>query len=647
MTLFKQIVIILSFFQTIIFGIVLWQNFNTVSEFVETQLSIDARHTANSLGLSITPAASEDDLIMIETMINSMFDSGYYELISLKSTNGKVLVEAKQAIKIADVPQWFVSLFTLSAPMAQSNIMAGWTQYGTLYVKNNVGVAYRQLWYTFKDITLTFAFVTLLAFLILYLSLKFILKPLKKVQEQAKAITGNDFIFQRDLPKTIELKQVVSAMNSMVSKVKEIFDKEAETVKKYHTLLYEDPEMRLFNRRYFTLKLKEYLASDEVYYGSVVFINFVNHKKIKSEIGFEKTEKLRSEISDYFRGINIQYKHAVISRMKEGDFAFLLPNCKCDKAHEMCSILSENLNKLLSVYKLDTNDCYFNFGIINYDKNNTISDIFAKADFALTTAKSKGKFEINVNLDDEEEITLGKEAWKSEIINAMEEKRFIFAMQKVISKDSELYHNEIFLRLEDKQGQIKNAAYFMPMVNELELNEEVDKYVLENIFNSLEHETFLSSPLSINLGKEILLNAQSLAWFEDKLDVIKSKIAYPINFEISHRYKLPIPVLANFSRLLKKHNFGFGLDSFTLDGDSLKILQDISPTYIKIPALSILDLLGDKNAEYSKQSLDIITSSMNIKVIAFAIQDEKEKDKLLEMGISYMQGDFIQKPYLC
>lgn len=647
MTLFKQIVIILSFFQTIIFGLVLWQNFNTVNEFVQTQLSIDAGHTANSLGLSITPAASEDDIVLIETMINSMFDSGFYEFIMLKSNSGEILIQAKQDIKIVDVPPWFVNLFSISAPIAQSKIMAGWNQYGTLYVKDNVGVAYRQLWYTFKDITLSFAFITLLAFLILYLSLKFILKPLKKVQKQAEAITGNDFIFQKNLPKTIELKQVVSAMNSMVSKVKEIFEKEADTVKKYHNLLYKDSTMKLYNRRYFTLKLKEYLTSDEVYYGVVVFVSFSNSQKIKSQLGYEKSEKLKGEISDYFRGINIQYKHAVISRMKEGDFAFLLPNCKCDKAHEMCDKLGQNLDKLLTSYDLDTDISYFNFGIINYDKNDAISDIFAKADFALTTAKSKGKFEIDVHLDNEEEIKLGKEAWRDEILSAIDEKRFIFAMQKIVSKNDELYHNEIFLRLEDKHNQIKNAAYFMPMINELALNGKVDKYVLENIFNSIEHESFLSTPLSINIGKDILLDAANLTWFEDKLISIKSKIVHPLNFEISHRYRLQIPILSSFSKLLKRHGFGFGLDSFTLDGDSLKNLQDINPTYIKIPALSILDLLGDKNAEYSKQSLDIITASMNIKVIAFAIQNEKERDRLLEIGIDYMQGDFIQKPYLC
>ena len=83
MTLFKQIIIVLSIFQTLIFGAVMWFNFSSSSEYVKEQAYTDALHTATSLGLSISCIASMDDVSMAETMINSVFDSGYYEKIIL------------------------------------------------------------------------------------------------------------------------------------------------------------------------------------------------------------------------------------------------------------------------------------------------------------------------------------------------------------------------------------------------------------------------------------------------------------------------------------------------------------------------------------------------------------------------------------
>ncbi len=646
MTLFRQIIIILSFFQTIILTAVMWQNLNTANEFIQDQLEVDARHTANSLGLSITPAASKNDIVTIETMINSMFDGGYYESIILKDAQGKILLSKVQQMAIADTPSWFVDVFKLKAPEAKSQIMAGWNIYGTLYVKNNLGIAYRQLWSTFKDILFVFVFFTLLAFVILFISLRVILKPLKFVQEQARAIAGNNFIFQENIPSTTELKQVVGAMNGMVHKVKEIFLKEAGTVKKYHEILYKDVESELYNKRYLVLKLQEYLASEEESFGSLVFASFASSKDIKLSIGYKKAEELKKEISAYFNDLHKEYKNLVIAKMSDEDFGFIFPNCNCLKIYDVCEKMAKDLSETIVNFGLDEDKFYFNFGIVSYGDKSKVYNIFSRADFALTTSKAKGKFQIDINSSTDENV-LGKEAWKSEILNAMDDRRFIFAMQKVVDGADELYHNEIFLRLEDKEGNIKNAAYFMPMVNELKLNYEIDKYVLDRIIDSLEQETFLSTSLGINIGKEILLNSSNLAWFEEKLKLLKTKATNPVSFEISSRNKLPINLLAHFSKLLKRHGFDFGLDSFSLDGDSLKILQEVNPAYIKVQATSILDLLGDKHADSSKQSLDIITSSMDIKIIAFGVQSQKEKDMLYKMGIEYVQGNYIEKPYVC
>lgn len=643
MTLFKQIVIIIAFFQTIMFGVIMWQNFNTVNEFVQTQLSINARHTANSLGLSITPAASQHDLPLIETMISSMFDSGYYELISLTDIKGKTLLKSYQKPKVANVPQWFMQFIKLKAPIVSSNIMAGWSQFGKLHVRGNIGVAYEQLWLNFKDIATTFLLITMLSFLVLYLSLKFILKPLVRVQEQAKAIAQNDFLFQKDLPITKELKQVVIAMNSMVKKVKDIFEKEADSVKKYHELLYRDEKAKLYNRRYFSLKLKESLTSEESSTGSVVFLSFNDEHKLKSNEGYEKVEELYNKIGEVALELHNKYKKAIFSKMQSGDFAILFPNITPNKTEEICKQLSEKFKNIIISLDLDSDKYYFNFGIVNYDEDMQISDIFSRADFALTSAKSKGAFEVLVH-EDWDDFVLGKEAWKHEIEDAMKERRFVFATQKSINTENEIFHHELFLRLQDKGGNIKTAGYFMPMINELNLFDKIDRYVLDEAKNIL--KTMPQVPLSINIGKDIMLNTSSLSWFEKSLDELIRVCKNKISFETFANKEVSVEILSSFSKMLRDKGFSFGLDNFTLDGDSLKILQDINPSYIKIQNSIILDLLEGKSGDFTKQSLKIITESMDIKVIASGVENEDEKQRLEKLGIKYLQGSLIQKPKL-
>lgn len=645
MTLFKQIIIILSFFQTVILSVVMWQNFNTANEFVQTQLKFDAMHTANSLGLSITPAVSQNDIATIETMINSMFDSGYFEMISLVDTKGETIVKNYQPTIIADVPSWFVKLIDMKAPIANSNVMAGWIPYGTLQVQNSTGLAYRQLWNTVKDIGLSFLIISLITFIILHQSLKFILNPLKKVQQQAEAISQNDFIFQKEVPSTIELKQVVTAMNTMTSKVQEIFNKEAQTVKKYHELLYKDRATNLYNRRYFVLKLQEYLKSEEESVGSVIFASFTNQKKLKSEIGYKRSEELISKLGEAIDKNSKVSQLAVSSSMKEGDFAILIPALNSQKTKELCETLSQNLSQIIQSFGLDINRYFFNFGATKYEEKVQVSDILSKADFALSNAKTDGASKIYWHEDNENEIALGKEAWNKELLDAIETKRLIFAMQRAQSIDGDIYHNEIFLRLKDKNGAIYNAGYFMPMVKELKLNSKIDHYVVRTTLEMLKNNEFPPSSLSINIGKDTLLETSEASWLESILPEFRDIAKGIINFEFATRGEIPIAVLANISKKLRKYNFGLGLDNFMPDGDSLKVLQSINPTYIKVHASTLIDLFTERESESSKQSLDIITETMDIKIIAMGVETQKSMEQLQKIGIKYMQGSFIEEPY--
>lgn len=52
------------------------------------------------------------------------------------------------------------------------------------------------------------------------------------------------------MPFTTEFRSATVAMNAMVSKVKDIFERENETLVKYQELLYKDAETKLYNRRY-------------------------------------------------------------------------------------------------------------------------------------------------------------------------------------------------------------------------------------------------------------------------------------------------------------------------------------------------------------------------------------------------------------
>ena len=59
-------------------------NVKLTREYVNEQLATHAQDTATSLGLSVTPYLGDaNGLIVAETMVNAIFDRGFYQYIAL------------------------------------------------------------------------------------------------------------------------------------------------------------------------------------------------------------------------------------------------------------------------------------------------------------------------------------------------------------------------------------------------------------------------------------------------------------------------------------------------------------------------------------------------------------------------------------
>ncbi|MDD4884499.1 LapD/MoxY N-terminal periplasmic domain-containing protein, partial [Sulfuricurvum sp.] len=298
MSLFKQMAIMLSLFLGIILISVMILNFKSATEFVQNQLYTDAKNTAHSLGLSLSKVADPSDTSSMETMINAIYDSGYYQRIRLVDVEGKEIYTRENDVRVIDVPQWFIQWVPIQNATATSDIMIGWSRFGTLEVSGHTGNAYRQLYSTLIDLSQTFLMIGAVVFGLLYLLLSLSLKSLKRIRDQAKAIIDNEFIIEKKIPFTTEFRSVTVAMNAMVEKVRDIFERENETLRRYHELLYKDAETKLNNRRYLTAKLPDYLQSDaSLSSGVYVMVSIDDIDRLKREKGYERYSKLITHLA--------------------------------------------------------------------------------------------------------------------------------------------------------------------------------------------------------------------------------------------------------------------------------------------------------------------------------------------------------------
>ncbi|MDH5464206.1 MAG: EAL domain-containing protein [Thiovulaceae bacterium] len=649
MTLYKQLGSITALFLTLVLTTIMLLNFNSSQRFIQNQLHANAEDTAASLALALAGVADNTAQaeVAMKTMISAIFDRGFYESITLTHSSGKIVHKDKTALILKEVPSWFISMITLQAPSAQSEINQGWETYGHVSVTSHVGHGYIQLWDVFIDLLQTFLLLSIVFLTLLALLIKIILRPLQSIESQAKAIQNHEFLIVEKIPFTTEFRHVVRAMNSMVGKVKEIFDKEAQSLEKYHELLYIDTQTSLYNRKYLLLKLSSFLdAQTQLSQGSFVLLSFNDLNLAKKQLGYQKFENLLKNFAKELQIFCEPLDDTIVARMNDNDFALLIPSQNLDNLKEKLSALLFTCAGLIKEHDLEK-ILYLSIGAVSYDPEGTQKNLFSKADLQLAKAKIKNESAIEFSTNDSESPTLflGKEEWIAMLNSSLEENMLKLAAQKVlnIKETSSVLHHEVYLRMIEPNGTIHSAGHFLPMLINLQLTDEVDKHVINAALHHGAKDSALGI-IAININADFLKNSENFSWLSKRLESFTKEFSTKIHFEASNfSVTKNIATFSAFSSMLKKLGLEFGIDNFSIGSDGLDFLTKIKPHYLKANKSFFLDLKSDKSKS-ANDSLSILAGSIGMRLIATNIESQKDVDDLTALDIEYLQGSFLDTP---
>jgi len=147
----------------------------SLREHLTNEMNMRARITATSLAGSLKPVISSGDATLVNAIINSMFDKGYYREISVESANGKVLAGREKALTFEGLPQWFVSMVKMRPAEVVEPVTHDSRVIGRVKVLSHPGSAYHDLWRNAVK-TMIWVFAT---GLFLFLVIMFILRKVR------------------------------------------------------------------------------------------------------------------------------------------------------------------------------------------------------------------------------------------------------------------------------------------------------------------------------------------------------------------------------------------------------------------------------------------------------------------------------------
>jgi diguanylate cyclase (GGDEF)-like protein len=643
MSLLKQLFLAICLFLVVAFTGSFIAGVESSREQLLSQLRSHAQDAATALGLSMTPHV--DDPAMIELMVSSIFDSGYFATIRVVRIPGEeVIVERRTTTTSDKVPAWFVDLVDLDPQGGDALIMRGWEQAARVEVLSHPQFALAKLWDSAIGSLVWLLLCGVVSAILGGWLLRTQLRPLDNMVSQAQAITRREFLTLPRVPRTPELKRVVLAMNQMVEKLKQLFAEEAARSEKLREEAYQDSLTGLANRRLFEIKLANQLAvTEQNASGYLMFLRVNDLGGLNQRMGGQRTDSLIYSIGELLKRL-LEQRGApdwLASRSRGGEFTLLAPGLVAEDADRLAQELADGLE---SLRQTGASDCtpVAHLGIAAFRPGEEVANVIGRADQALAQAQSNAGKSWE-RLDDYQATNgHGLHDWRRWIDDALNQSMLQLYFQPVAAcaDTSQVLHQKVLARLLDPQGEAVAAGRFLPWIERLGWAARFDLAMLEH---SLAHLAKYPQPLALSLSAATLRDAGSL---EKLLSLLRENPQQSelMTLELDERYLPPPAELEKLSQQVREAGYHLGLQHFGGRFSLIGNLTHLGLAYLKIDGSYIRAIDKENDKRVFIEAIFRATNSIDLPLIAEMVETEGELNVLREMGIYGAMGRLIGAP---
>jgi len=442
-------------------------------------------------------------------------------------------------------------------------------------------------------------------------------------------------------PKTLMVIKNITRNKALVSKLSDL--------EKYDTLT------RMLNRKSFDAEVKHLIESTHKHDSRHVLAYFSidQFQVINDTVGYAGGDALIEMIGDIIKS-HIEKSIDVVGRVGGNEFAVVF--CERNLAlavKEIESILVDVQNSdFTSRGKHYPITMSAGFVIVDVESTSSARAI-SEANVACNLARKRGGNHVYAYKSENTEIQKleGNLEWIIILKEAIQENRFRMYAQPIHPLTTAEYakpfhHYELLIRLSDERGKPIPPVEFLSAAEYYSMMPTVDRWVIRSVLESLSSVPD-QKPLpvfAINLSGQSLNDPRFLDYV---IREVKSSNVDPrmLCFEITEQVAVEdLQLVNNFISSLKALGSSFSLDDFGTGVSSYSYLRSLDVDYLKIDGSFVKNIVDDEVARAMVQSINQVGHTMNLKVIAEYVENDKILGLLREMGVDYGQGYQIQRP---
>jgi len=608
------------------------------------QLRSHAQDAATALALSLTP--NIDDPAMVELLVSSIFDSGYYSSIRVVDlSNDNTIIERNGIPADNNVPDWFVKMIGFEPAGGDAIVSRGWEQAARVEVVSHPMFALAKLWQSALGSLGWLLVCGAVSALLGALLLRRQLKPLDYMVKQSHAIARREFLSLPELPRTPELRRVVQAMNQMVEKLKALFQEQAERSEKLRVESYQDNLTGLANRRYFEMQLNARVSNPEqASSGYLLLLRVKDLAGLNQRLGGQRTDQLLKAVGEQLSRECAKYPETqnLVTRIRGGEFAVLAPGLMREEALHLAQNLDSALASLHATGATDVASVA-SIGLAPFVHGDSAQTVLGLADQALAQAETQGEPSWAC-LDHSVSTSVGDDhhAWNNLLDQALNQRRFQLFFQPVVaSQDTQLVlHYKVLSRLVDEQGQTIPAGRFLPWLERFGWTARLDRLMLELVLEQMaDHE----ESLALNLSSATLGDAQALNKIFEILRA-NSNLGPRLTLEIGEEQLPEQAMLEELTRRLRELGFSLSLQRFGGRFSMIGNLARLGLAYLKIDGGYIRAIDQESDKCLFIEAIQRAAHSIDLPLIAERVETEGELSVIREMGLYGVQGQLFGEP---
>lgn len=593
-------------------------------DFLQRQLSSHAQDAATTLALQLKNDLARNDVAAITSTVDALFDSGYYQRITILQPNGSIILDRQVPVHVESVPDWFVQSLTLETPGGRAEAMSGWKRNALIQVTSHPGFAYRQLWTTTRNtMGLALLFWGIAALLGAGL-LRKALRPLRDMERLAVKVAEGQYTHLDELPRVRELHHIGHSLNLMSDSVSRMMAEKSSLVEKLQTDLYHDPQTGLANRAFFMATLVDVLYEHGETSGAIL-IHLDGLGTINSRLGRGAGDRLIRAVAGVVRAAeHLPAEH--VARIDGTQFGVILEYAGADELREHAEALGRNAAAAIRDLDKD-NLCAVHVGAA-LARGADCATLLARADSALRDARLGPSGTSRVAQGN----VAGASGLRDLLRQAVLDANLRIEWQPVLTcGEEDLDHFEAYARLITPDGNTIPAGAFVNLAEESGLVTTLDKLILSDAW--VAERLHPSAACSVNLSTTSLLDTAFISW-------LTGFVHSPNNLylELPSNRLATSPTAREALMQLRGLGFKIVLDRFIPQANALTWLHEIRPHWVKVEGSLCRQAKDDIGTRAMLKTLCAYARELGCKVGATGVEYEDELKALCSLGFDAAQG---------